>query len=172
MRKNPIPRNLPVVNRISGKELAFAIIVHGGQYEQIKAIFQEVGLLVLCKSAYDTAQKEVCKMIIEFGNELISKWRNDVIEDSIICIYGCWDHPRNGSNCVVTVFDNKHWKIIGMKTITKGINYEGASSGMESIDIERLIQEFKEDANTLQPTVCSFNGSSLCISGTCAPISH
>ena len=139
------PLEDPFVIKIRGKLLAFGIIVHGGNYEQIKQIIGEVGILTVERSAFDKAQKEVCKALISAGEASIAKWREAVKDESMMCIDGCWDHPRNGQNCVVSFFDNQNWKIIALEVVQRGVNYDGPSNGMEAEGIERVIEELKND---------------------------
>lgn len=132
--------------KISGKLLAYAILVEGGNYEEITRIFRHVGIAVVGHSAYYEAQAKVCKKLIEMGKNSINYWLSQIEPETVICIDGCWDHKRDGRHCVTSVIDNKNWKIIEIEMKTRGeenANYNGPANGMEAACIRDIIPRLK-----------------------------
>ena len=139
--------------KISGKLLAFAILVHGAIYEQIKNVLTEFGIKVVSKATFFEAQKLVSRELIKLGKESIQNWQSQLKHETVLCIDGCWDHPRNGKHCVVSFIDNINWKIIALKVLSMGGNYKGPSNGMESSAIEKIIEKMKRDKDIKEKTI-------------------
>ena len=114
--QNPTPEKLLKIN---GKLLAFATIVHGGSYEQVSDIFRQAGIDVVERSAFDTAQRKVLNAIIEMGQESMTKWREKLEPNTIICLDGNYDHKRDGKHCLVGAIDNHNWKIIDIEILER-----------------------------------------------------
>ena len=137
--------------KIPAKLLAYAIIVEGGSYQQIVDILAHCGIRSVCPTAYSAAQKKVGKILEQMGIMSLQKWRNCVKSGSVMCIDGGWDHKRDGKHCIVSVIDNKNWKIIDIEILKRGkelddtVNYVGSATNMESEGVTRIIKRFNEN---------------------------
>ena len=98
--------------KISGKQLAFAVLVEGGSYAKISRMFNHCGVQVVGRSTFDTYQKPVADELIKMGRESMNYYKSQIQQGTVICMDGNWDHKRHGKHCLVTVIDNINWKII------------------------------------------------------------
>ena len=162
-RQEPVyrqPTN-PFIPHISGKLLAYAILIEGGQYAQIADILTHCGLHVVSSSAFHSAQRIVRKHLEQMGLESIAHWRLEMKDGTVICIDGCWDHKRTGKHCVITVIDNMNWKIVDVEIIKRGkeiggsVNFVGPAPNMESEGIRRILSRFVEN-DEIKSKICAY----------------
>ena len=154
-QRAPVPIERPIedktATKISGKMLAYAILVEGGNYAQTASIFTQCRIPVVHESAFHEAQKKIRPFLEEMGKASISYWQQQVEPGSVMCIDGGWDHKRNGRHCVVSVIDNSNWKIIEFELLKRGnelggsVNYTGSSSNMESTGIRRILDRIAQN---------------------------
>lgn len=99
-------------------------------------------------------QAEIKELIHEYEMKIIQITEDDLREqqknmkmNASIAIDGCWDHPRNGQNCIVTAIDLESHKVIDYQLIIRNnsktkdfSNYDGNSNGMESNATKLILQ--------------------------------
>ena len=107
---------------VSARRLAFAILVEGGQPEQVAAILQWCGLTVPpMKTVYDE-MRGICRRITQMARNSMRAKREQLLPNTIVSFDGSWDHRRNGKRCLFSVMNAQTGAIIESVVLSKKPN--------------------------------------------------
>lgn len=140
------------VPTVSARRMAFAILVEGGQPEQVAAILQWCGLRVpSMKTVYDE-MRTVCRRIIKMAQNSMRAKREQMLPNTIISFDGSWDHRRNGKRCLFTVINSSTGAIIESVVLSKKPNSPSQilceeSNMMEAKGLEVAVERLRNDPN-------------------------
>lgn len=100
------------------------------------------------ESTYYRHQQAICNKIVDAVQNQCAEYAANIEDGTTLGTDGCWNHPRNGTACTVTVFDQHQEKVVAFSNVQKQCNkeegnYEGSSNLMESVGIERCFQSLK-----------------------------
>ena len=132
---------------IEAKELAFSALVTGVNPTKAFTFLRLLNCWVPPVSQFYECQKEVCEAVIALARESMEEARRNMRGASVISFDGSWDHPRHGSNCVLSVFDQGTGKVIDLVVTSRKVdpasqNYCETPQLMETralqISVERL----------------------------------
>ena len=132
---------------IEAKELAFAALVTGVNPTRAFRFLRLLNCHLPSEGEFYKRQKEVCEAVIALAKESMEEARRSMQGASVISFDGSWDHPRHGSNCVLSVFDQGTGKVIDLVVTSRKVepgseNYCDTPQLMETqalkISVERL----------------------------------
>jgi hypothetical protein len=97
----------------------YSIIIEGLSYLSVKRLFTHNEIEIPTKKEFYQQQKIVSKAIHELAVAKCELAKAQLAENSFVSIDGSWDHPRNGSLCVVSMMDTQSKKFVDYEVVEK-----------------------------------------------------
>jgi hypothetical protein len=139
----------PVITNIL--QFALSVLVSGGTYMSAVTQLAHNCIMPPSESSFYRAQRTVFSIIEEMALESMRTLKLALPRGSILSIDGSWAHRRNSKQCVVTLCDGSHQKIVDVEILempARGVksNFIGSSKNMEQEGVRRMISRWLNDS--------------------------
>ena len=146
--KEVVQRPLDFDGKVDADAMVLANILTGQGYADQRKSLLIQNKQPVSESTYYRHQQAICKKIVDDVRNECTEYATMIEDGTTLATDGCWNHPRNGTACTVTVFDKKQEKVVAFSNVQKQCNqekgnYEGSSNLMESVGIQRCFEILK-----------------------------
>ena len=124
MEVGPAPQMLQNVEpmTIQAMELAFSALVTGVNPTKAMNFLRLLNYRIPSERAFYNCQRQVCEAVEIVASRSMEMARANMKAGAVISFDGSWDHPRHGSNCTLSVFDQTSKKIIFLVTFSRKVD--------------------------------------------------
>ena len=135
--------------RMDAKELAFSALVTGVNPTKAFDFLRLLNWWVPTPKEFYKCQREVCEVVTAFARESMEQARKNMAAGAVISFDGSWDHPRHGSNCSLSVFDQVSGKVVDLVVTSRKVdpgseNYCENPSLMETEALKLCVERLKK----------------------------
>ena len=133
---------------VTADSMVLASLLTGQGYsDQRKALLIQ-NKKPVSESTFNRHQKAICDKIVNDAHQQCADYAAQMKDGVILGTDGCWNHPRNGTACTVSIFDQDQAKVVAFANVQKPVNqepgnFQGSSNMMESVGIQRCFEELK-----------------------------